>query len=342
MAEPVGVLRPAVGVQWFPGHMHATVRALRERLKAIDVVIELLDARAPGSSANPLLAELVGARPVLKLLNKEDLADPARTAEWLAHYEAQPHTRALAWRASTPGAARVLLPVLRQLAPHRGGMVKPLRVLVAGIPNVGKSTLINALLGRRAAKAADEPGVTRQEQRVTLADDVYLYDTPGLLWPKILAPESGDCLAALGSVGRNAYDEEAVALVLLSWLQRDYAAALQARYRLGGSVADIQAMPADALLQAIGRRRGALLPGGRIDGHKAGEAVLADFRSGALGRITLETPQRFAAWLQTAQAAEAQRAAARASRPRRGRVPGLAPNTAPPAPQSEGAAPASD
>ncbi|WP_144329318.1 ribosome biogenesis GTPase YlqF [Tepidimonas charontis] len=305
-----------MGVQWFPGHMHATVKALRERLKAIDVVIELLDARAPGSSANPLLAELIGARPVLKLLNKDDLADPQRTAQWLAHYEAQPNTRALAWRASTPGAAHRLVPLCRQLAPHRGGMVKPLRVLVAGIPNVGKSTLINALVGRRAAKAADEPGVTRQEQRFVLADDVYLVDTPGLLWPKILAPESGDCLAALGSVGRNAYDEEAVALALLSWLQCDYPQAVLDRYRLGIDVAALAAMPTEALLAAIGRRRGALLPGGRIDSHKAAEVVLGDFRGGALGRITLETPQRFAAWMQAAQAAEAERQAARAARRR--------------------------
>jgi ribosome biogenesis GTPase A len=303
-----------VSVQWFPGHMHATLKALRERLKAIDVVIELLDARLPGSSANPLLAELIGARPTLKVLNKADLADPVRTEQWLAHYNAQPRTRAIALHAHVPGPARTLVAECRRLAPHRGGMVKPLRVLIAGIPNVGKSTLINTLVGKRAAKAADEPGVTKQEQRVVLADDVYLYDTPGMLWPKIVVPESGDWLAASGAVGRNAYDEEEVALALLRVLQADYPGLLAARYRLGGTVEQIAAEPAHELLAAIGRKRGALLPGGRIDPHKAGEALLADFRAGAIGRITLETPQAFATWRAAAEAAEAERQAQRAQR----------------------------
>ncbi|MGQ9725194.1 MAG: ribosome biogenesis GTPase YlqF, partial [Tepidimonas sp.] len=292
-----------MSVQWFPGHMHATRKALRERLKTIDVVIELLDARLPGSSANPLLARLIGERPTLKVLNKEDLADPARTAQWLSHYNGQPRTRAIALQARTPGLARTLLAECRRLAPHRGGMVKPLRVLIAGIPNVGKSTLVNTLMGKRAAKTADEPGVTRQEQRVLLADDVYLYDTPGMLWPKIIAAESGDWLAASGAVGRNAYDEEAVALALLQALQADYPALLEARYRLGMAPAAIAGLPAHELLAAIGRKRGALLPGGRTDPHKAGEAVLADFRAGAIGRITLETPETFAAWWRAAKEA---------------------------------------
>jgi len=294
--------------------MHATQKALRERLKATDVVIELLDARLPGSSANPLLAKLIGERPTLKVLNKEDLADPARTAQWLAHYNAQPRTRAIALHARTPGPARTLVAECRRLAPHRGGMVKPLRVLIAGIPNVGKSTLINTLMGKRAAKAADEPGVTKQEQRVVLADDVYLYDTPGMLWPKIIVPQSGDRLAASGAVGRNAFDEEEIALALLRALQVDYPTLLDARYRLGMAPAAIAELPDHELLAAIGRKRGALLPGGRIDPHKAGEVVLGDFRAGSIGRITLETPQTFSAWLQAAVEAEARLQAEREAR----------------------------
>ena len=196
-----------MSIQWFPGHMHLTRKAIAERVKAIDVVIEMLDARLPGSSANPLMAELTSGRPTLKVLNKQDMADPERTALWLAHYNAQPQTRALALDASHTAPARALIDACFELAPLRGGMVKPMRVLICGIPNVGKSTLINTLKGKRAAKTGDEAGVTRTESRIALADDFYLYDTPGMLWPRIVVPESGFNLAASGAVGRNAYDD---------------------------------------------------------------------------------------------------------------------------------------
>jgi ribosome biogenesis GTPase A len=149
-----------MSVQWFPGHMHLTRQAIGERVKSIDVVIEMLDARLPGSSANPLLRELTQKRPTLKVLNKQDLADPERTALWLAHYNAQPGTRAIALDASVTAPARALIAACRELAPNRGGMVKPLRVLICGIPNVGKSTLINTLVGKRSAKTGDEAGVS--------------------------------------------------------------------------------------------------------------------------------------------------------------------------------------
>ena len=205
-----------MSVQWFPGHMHLTRQAIAERVKSIDVVIEMLDARLPGSSANPLLTELTSGRPTLKVLNKQDMADPERTALWLAHYNAQPNTRAIALDASHTSPAKALMAACAELAPLRGGMVKPMRILICGIPNVGKSTLINALVGKRSAKTGDEAGVTRNEQRIALADDVYLFDTPGMLWPRIVVPESGFNLAASGAVGRNAYDDQEVALELLA------------------------------------------------------------------------------------------------------------------------------
>jgi ribosome biogenesis GTPase A len=192
----------------------------------------MLDARLPGSSANPVLAELTGHKPTLKVLNKQDLADPARTALWLAHYNALPGTRAVPLDASMTTPARALVDACHQLAPLRGGMTKPLRVLICGIPNVGKSTLINTLKGKRAAKTGDEAGVTKIEQRITIADDFYLYATPGMLWPRIIVAQSGYKLAASGAVGRNAFDEQEVALELLDYLGVHYPQALAARYKL--------------------------------------------------------------------------------------------------------------
>ena len=304
-------------IQWFPGHMHTTRLALVERLKSgIDVVIELLDARLPGASANPLLAALTAGKPALKLLNKQDLADPARTALWLAHYNARPATRAIGLDASEPAPAARLIQACRALAPLRGGMVKPLRVLICGIPNVGKSTLINTLVRRKAAKTGDEAGITKTEQVIALASDVTLFDTPGMLWPRITVAQSGLHLAASGAIGRNAYDEHEVALALLERLQTHYAEAVAARYRLPDPAA-LAALHADALLELIARQRGLVQTGGRLNLQKASEAVLNDFRSGALGRITLETPDEHAQWLAAAQALEAQRLAKKA----RGKLP---------------------
>lgn len=298
-----------MSIQWFPGHMHLTRKAIGERVKEIDVVIEMLDARLPGSSANPLMAELTSGRPTLKVLNKQDMADPVRTQLWLDHYNAQPNTRAIALDASDTAPARALIDACFVLAPKRGGMVKPMRVLICGIPNVGKSTLINTLKGKRAAKTGDEAGVTRTESRIALADDFYLYDTPGMLWPRIVVPESGFNLAASGAVGKNAYDEEEVAYELLAHLKEHYPQLMEARYKFGLSPEVLLQTPEDTLLEHIGRQRGALASGGRINVQKAAELVIADFRSLHIGRVTLETPEQFARWLKAGLKADADRAA---------------------------------
>jgi len=303
-----------MSIQWFPGHMHLTRKAITERVKEIDVVIEMLDARLPGSSANPLLAELTAGRPTLKVVNKQDMADPVRTALWLDHYNAQPRTRAIALDASHTAPARAIIAACHELAPNRGGMVKPMRVLICGIPNVGKSTLINTLMGRRSAKTGDEAGITRNEQRIALADDFYLYDTPGMLWPRIVVPESGYNLAASGAVGRNAYDEQEVALELLSRLKHAYAAQLEARYKLGLPLEAITSLPDEELMDAIARKRGAIASGGAVNWQKAAELVIADFRSNAIGRVTLETPGQFTQWLAAGQQADAERQARKKER----------------------------
>ena len=283
--------------------MHLTRKAIAERIKDIDVVIELLDARLPGSSANPMLAELTSGKPALKVLNKQDLADPQRTALWLAHYNAQPEVRALPLDASVLTPAKALVQACHTLAPRRGGMAKPMRVLICGIPNVGKSTLINTLKGKRAAKTGDEAGVTKIEQRITIADDFYLYDTPGILWPRIIVAKSGYNLAASGAIGRNAFDDQEVALELLDYLRQHYAAALEQRFGLK----DVAQQTDEQLLEAIGRKRSALQSGGRVNVQKAAEIVIHEFRSASMGPMTLETPEEFAQWLAAGEQRDAER-----------------------------------
>ena len=309
-----------MAIQWFPGHMHLTRQAIAERITDIDVVIELLDARLPGSSANPMLAELTQGKPALKILNKQDLADPERTAQWLAHYNGLPETSAFGLDASETAPARRIIQGCRALTPNRVGMAKPMRVLICGIPNVGKSTLINTLVGKRAAKTGDEAGITRTEQRIVLEDDFYLWDTPGVLWPRIIVAQSGYHLAASGAIGRNAYDEQEVALELLTVLIRAYPQALVERYKveLPEGIEDEQ------LLEAIARRRGAFVGKGQPSLQKAAEIVIHEFRAGTLGRISLETPEEFAAWLAAGQARDAERQAKKealaAQRKKRARI----------------------
>jgi ribosome biogenesis GTPase A len=292
-----------MAIQWFPGHMNATKKAISSRVKNIDVVIEMLDARLPGSSANPMLAELTAGKPSVKVLNKQDIADANRTAMWLAHYNAQPGTRAIGLDASAISPTKALMAACYELAPTRVGLDRPMRVLICGVPNVGKSTLINTIAGKRAAKTGDEAGITKNEQRIDLAKDFYLFDTPGMLWPRIIVVESGYNLAASGAIGRNAYEDDDVALELLRYLKLNYPSAIKERYKIDDPAAkeDID------LLEAVGRKRGALLGGKRVDLQKSAEIVIHDFRSATLGRISLETPKEFLQWLVIGQAKDAER-----------------------------------
>ena len=290
--------------------MNKAKKTIADRLKSVDMVIEMLDARLPASSENPLLAQLSKGKPKLKILNKQDLADPERTAVWLDYFNSREQTNAIALDSSEKSAAPKITAACRALVPNRKGIDKPLRVLICGIPNVGKSTLINGMIGKKSAKTGNEPGITKAEQRLFLADDFWLYDTPGMLWPKIIVEQSGYNLAASGAVGRNALDEEEVALELLDYLRRHYLPLLQARYAADKDPSSH--WDDTSWLEWIARKRGALLGGGRVNYQKAAENVLTDFREGAIGRITLETPRQWEEWLKAARKKEAELKAERA------------------------------
>jgi len=283
-----------VPIQWFPGHMTAARRKAAETLARVDVVIEVLDARLPEASCNPMIRSLreFRQRPSLKVLNKADLADAAITALWLDFYNRQENVLALALscKAGDPLKNVVAIPKLcRRLAPHRNTPDKPLRMMIMGIPNVGKSTLMNALLKKRVAAVGDEPAVTKSQQTLDLGRHMTLTDTPGLMWPKIEIESDGYMLAASHAIGVNAVEPEEVACFLAALLLERYRPLLAARYRLTADV--LATLDAVTLLEAIGEKRGCRGKGGVFDREKAALVLLTDYRSGALGRISLESPE---------------------------------------------------
>lgn len=283
-----------MSIQWFPGHMNAARRQAAESMEKVDLVIEVLDARLPQASSNPMIESLRRARqrPCLKVLNKSDLADPAATQAWLAYFDQQPQVSAVALSCRKPSDVAKLPALCLRLVPHRGSALKPLRMMIMGIPNVGKSTLMNALLKKRVARVGDEPAVTKTQQRLLLGKNIVLIDTPGLMWPKIDHPSDGLMLAASHAIGVNAIIEEEVACFLAEQLLMNYPQLLVARY---GPLSD--AVDGPGMIEAIAKVRGYRLKGGELDLEKASHALLQDYRSGALGRISLETPERRAALL---------------------------------------------
>jgi ribosome biogenesis GTPase A len=273
-----------MSIKWYPGHMVTARAKAAETMGQTDLVIEVLDARAPRSSCNPLFEKLrrQGKRPALKLLNKSDAADPVQTTRWLQHYNAQPGVRALALCAKKHGEAERVLKACASLRPDRGAPDKSLRMMILGIPNVGKSTLMNALLKRHVAHVGDEPAITKVQMYHRLGSGMSLVDTPGMLWPG-MAQDGAYKLAALHSIGRAAYDDGDVAATLGRYLLRHYPALLERRFG---------ALPAGVdehgVLELIATSRSLVKDGGP-DVARAAAALLNDFRSGALGRITLET-----------------------------------------------------
>ena len=279
-----------MSIQWFLGHMTSARRKAAETMEFIDVVIEVLDARAPEASSNPMIRELREhrQRPCLKILNKADLADPAVTHDWLDYYSRQPGVKAVALSCKSASDAAKVPKLCQPLAPHRDSTHKPLRMMIMGIPNVGKSTLMNMLLKRRVANVGDEPAVTKSQQCHNLNDRMTLTDSPGLMWPKIEHPADGLMLAAIHAIGRNAVIEEEIAEHLAGILLERYPDRLVERYDL--TVAGLDSV---GVVEAIAKKRGCLLKGrgGEPDLEKAAMIFLTEYRSGKLGRISLETPE---------------------------------------------------
>lgn len=272
-------------IRWYPGHMSKAIEKMAEAVRKIDVIIEVLDARLPSSSANHQLEEIRRAKPIIKVLNKHDLADPATTKAWVKHFERENGVRAIPMSARVHGDAKQLIKLCQSMVPHRGKPGWPLRVMVFGIPNTGKSTLINTLAGRCIAKVGDKPAVTVQGQQIDLKNGIVLTDTPGILWPDMDDQTVAYRLATSGAVGASAIDYTCVGLFAAEFMMTEYREILKSRYGLE----DLPDTP-DAMLECIGKRLGCLMAGGEINIHRAAEAFLRELRSGKLGRISFEKP----------------------------------------------------
>ncbi|MGB0894532.1 MAG: ribosome biogenesis GTPase YlqF [Parashewanella sp.] len=275
-----------MAIHWFPGHMHKARKEIEKVMPQVDLVIEVLDARIPYSSENPMIASLRGNKPCIKLLNKSDLADPEVTARWIEYLEKEDGVKASAITTLQTAMVKKIPDLCRKLVPQRDKIEKDIRTMIMGIPNVGKSTIINTLAGRVIAKTGNEPAVTKTQQRINLKNGIVLSDTPGILWPKVDNEASSYRLAVTGAIKDTAMDYDDVALFAAEYFLHAYPQQICERYK-------IDTMPVDdiGLLEEIGRRRGALRPGGRIDLHKASEVLLHEFRSGRIGKLTLETPE---------------------------------------------------
>ena len=295
-------------IQWYPGHMHKASKAFKEILPQVDLVIEVLDSRLPGSSTNPMLARLRRDKPAIKLLNKSDLSDPAGIAEWVAELEQPGQVKTLV--CSSEDNAHARLPELcRSLLPKRDNRSAMIYAMIAGIPNVGKSTLINRLAGRSIAKTGNEAALTRMQQRIEISDELTLIDTPGMLWPNIENEASGYRLAATGAIRDTALDMQAVASFIAEFMLDAYPGRLRQRY-------DMETLPATEIefLEDLARKRGCIVSGGRVDLEKVSRLLITEFRAGELGGVCMETPAGLAREWQQVEIRREQKAAAKEAR----------------------------
>jgi ribosome biogenesis GTPase A len=272
-----------MSIQWYPGHMHKAGKEIKAILSEIDLIIEILDARIPFSSQNPMLARLRREKPCIKILNKSDLADPVRTQQWQAYLEQEQGVKTLALTAEHPEKIRQLPALCHKMVALKEGQL--LHTLVMGIPNVGKSTIINILAGRTIAKTGNEPAITKMLQRIDIGNNIILLDSPGMLWPNLENKNSGYRLATTGAIKDTAIEHDDIALFLGEFLLAHYPQELKARFQLN----ELPAQESE-LLALIGKQRGCLKAGGIIDGDKVAKILLSEFRTGTIGKITMETP----------------------------------------------------
>lgn len=298
-----------MSINWFPGHMHKARKEIAEIMPQVDIIIEMLDARIPFSSENPLVPQLRKDTPCIKVLNKADLADPALTARWVEHFAQQSGVRAIPISQQNPEQIKALLQLCNEMLPERNLDVRAARAMIMGIPNVGKSTLINTLAGRTIAKTGNEAGVTKAQQRIKLENNVILTDTPGFLWPKLSPTSCGYRLAVTGAIKDTVFDYADIAMFAADYLLQAYPQEVMQRF-------DLKEQPENdvALLDAIGVRRGCMRKGGVVDLEKAGAILITELRAGNLGPITLETPEMVSQELIDAKAEEAAKAKDKAER----------------------------
>lgn len=279
-------------IQWFPGHMTKAKRMMEAQIKLVDVVVEMLDARIPRSSTNPMLQNVLGAKPKVIALNKIDMADTAKTELWLEKLKHSGLPVRKIDCATGKGVKQLISAIQLAAKPvidkwlKKGVRNRPVRVMIVGIPNVGKSTLINRLVGKNKVMAADKPGVTRGQQWVTIAKGLELLDTPGVLWPKFEDPSVGFALAATGAIKEDVFDRQDAVQLLLDFLLQKYPEALASKY----AVTVEEQETAQSVMAKIATARGCLKAGGMLDLDKVDQLVLRDFRSGRLGRFTVDEP----------------------------------------------------
>ncbi len=273
-------------IQWYPGHMHKANKEIKETLPKIDLIIEVLDARIPFSSQNPMLSSVRGDKPCIRVLSKMDLADPILTEQWQAYLEQEAGVKTLAVTTQEPEKIKLITQLCLKMLPNKGSNDKPIKTMIMGIPNVGKSTIINILADRIIAKTGNEPAVTKRQQRIKLKNNIILSDTPGVLWPNVDNENSGYRLAATGAIRDTALVYNDVAFFVAEYLLKNYPNDVKKRFQLD-SLPDNES----DLMAMIGKKRGCLRVGNQVDIEKTSKILITEFRSGVIGNITLETPE---------------------------------------------------